>query len=335
MNVSAIKLEKNISRTDILFGVARVPGTSKAFVGGSDFKIHEIDIDAAKPESRTLQSAHETYITTLALAGDSIISGGYDGKLIWTKASTGERIRDLPAHGRAVRKVAISPDRATAVSVADDMAIRFWNVADGRKIREITGEHQPLTPQGFRSMLYACAFSADGKFLATADKTGHVVVWEASSGKKAATLAVPVMYTWDPNARRHSIGGPRSVAFSPDGSLLAIGGTGKIGNIDHLEADGRVEIFRWAKGDKGEKVHDFITEGKKGLVEHLEFHPGGDILLAAGGAGEGFLSFIDLKQKKIVHQEKSPMNIHAVATADSMKSIVAVGHQRVVKFVVG
>ena len=49
MNVSNIKLEKNISRQDILFGVARVPGTGRAFVGGSDFKIHEIDIDAAKP----------------------------------------------------------------------------------------------------------------------------------------------------------------------------------------------------------------------------------------------------------------------------------------------
>jgi WD40 repeat protein len=332
MNVSNIKLEKNISRPDILFGVARVPGTGRAFVGGSDFKIHEIDIDAAKPDVRTLKSAHETYITTLALAGDTIISGGYDGKLVWTNSATGEKTRETLAHARAVRKIALSPDAKTAVSVADDMAIRFWNIADGKKIREITGEHQPLTPQGFRSMLYACAFSADGKHLATADKTGHVVIWEAATGRKVASLEVPVMYTWDPNARRHSIGGPRSVAFSPDGQLLAIGGTGKIGNIDHLEADGRVEIFRWAKG---EKLHDFITEGKKGLVEHLEFHPGGEILLAAGGAGEGFLSFIDLKQKKIVHQEKSPMNIHAIATADGMKSIVAVGHQRVARFTVG
>jgi WD40 repeat protein len=180
-------------------------------------------------------------------------------------------------------------------------------------------------------MLYACAFSADGKHLATADKTGHVVIWEAATGKKVNTFEVPVMYTWDPNARRHSIGGPRSLAFSPDGTLVAIGGTGKIGNIDHLEADGRVEIFRW---QKAEKLHEFVTDGKKGLVEHLEFHPNGEIVLAAGGAGEGFLSFIDLKQKKIVHQEKVPMNVHAVATTDGMKSILAVGHQRVVRFTV-
>ncbi len=330
MNVASIKLEKSVGRQDILFGVARVPGTGRAYVAGSDFKIHEIDIDAPKPEVRTFPG-HDTYVTTLALTADLIITGGYDGKLVWTKASAGTRVREVAAHKLAVRRVAVSPDGKTVVSVADDMAIRFWNVANGQMVREITGEHTPLTPQGFRSMLYACAFSADGKHLATADKTGHVVIWEAATGKKVNTFEVPVMYTWDPNARRHSIGGPRSLAFSPDGTLVAIGGTGKIGNIDHLEADGRVEIFRW---QKAEKLHEFVTDGKKGLVEHLEFHPNGEIVLAAGGAGEGFLSFIDLKQKKIVHQEKVPMNVHAVATTDGMKSILAVGHQRVVRFTV-
>ena len=37
----------------------------------------------------------------------------------------------------------------------------------------------------------------------------------------------------------------RSVAFSADGRLLAIGGTGQIGNIDHLEALARIEVFDW------------------------------------------------------------------------------------------
>ena len=44
MNVASIKLEKSVGRQDILFGVARVPGTGRAYVAGSDFKIHEIKI---------------------------------------------------------------------------------------------------------------------------------------------------------------------------------------------------------------------------------------------------------------------------------------------------
>ena len=47
---------------------------------------------------------------------------------------------------------------------------------------------------------------------------------------------------WDPKARIHSIGGIRSLAFSTDSTQLAVGGTGKINNIDHLEALARVEI---------------------------------------------------------------------------------------------
>jgi WD40 repeat protein len=196
-------------------------------------------------------------------------------------------------------------------------------------VREMTGEHKPLTPNDFQSMLYACAFNSDGKLVATADKTGHIVVWETHTGKKVASMEAPIMYTWDPNARRHSIGGPRSVAFSPDSKLLAVGGTGKIGNIDHLEANGRIEVFNW---EKSERVHEFVTDKSKGLVEHLEFHPEGNILLGAGGAGEGFLAFIDLKEKKVAHQEKAAMNIHAIASTDGMKSLLAVGHHKILHF---
>ncbi len=97
-------------------------------------------------------------------------------------------------------------------------------------------------------MLYAFAFSPDGKLLATGDKVGHVVVWDVETGKELGTCEAPVMYTWDPVQRRHSIGGIRSLAFSPDGKQLAVGGMGKIGNIDHLEAKSRVEVFDWKAG---------------------------------------------------------------------------------------
>src|SRR5438552_257273 len=85
------------------------------------------------------------------------------------------------------------------------------------------------------SKVYAVAFSADGYRLATGDKVGHVVVWDVESGKQLTTCEAPGMYTWDPVQRLHSIGGIRSLAFSPDGTRLAVGGMGKVGNIDHLE----------------------------------------------------------------------------------------------------
>lgn len=53
MNYTSYKVDKNLGRQDILFAVARIPNSSKAYVAGSDFKIHEIDFDNAKPDIRS------------------------------------------------------------------------------------------------------------------------------------------------------------------------------------------------------------------------------------------------------------------------------------------
>src|SRR5438045_7462082 len=97
------------------------------------------------------------------------------------------------------------------------------------------------------------------------------------TGNKLAAVEAPTLYTWDPRQRRHSIGGVRSVAFSPDGRLLAAGGTGQINNIDHLEANDRIEIFDW---QSGKRTHELVGDKFKGLAESLQFHPNGEWLIA-------------------------------------------------------
>ena len=118
------------------------------------------------------------------------------------------------------------------------------------------------------------------------------------------------MYTWDKVQRLHSIGGVRSLAFSPDGKQLAVGGIGKIGNIDHLEAKSRVEVFDWKAGKQARGVRRATSQG---LVNRLAWSPGGSWLLGAGGAGEGFLLFFDVAAKKTLRQEKLPMHVHDFA----------------------
>ncbi len=166
--------------------------------------------------------------------------------------------------------------------------------------------------------------------MATGDKIGHITVWDLESGQRAAVLDAPEMYTWDPVQRRHSIGGIRSLAFSPDGTRLTVGGSGKISNIDHLDGKARVEVFDW---QKGVRVHEFGSDRFKGLVEYLGFHPQGDWLLAAGGGDkDGFLTFFDLASKKVLAQEKMPMYVHDVALNEKADTICAVGHHKIVVF---
>ena len=63
--------------------------------------------------------------------------------------------------------------------------------------------------------LYALAAIPD--YIASADRHGTVIVWEADTGKVAQKFEVPTLYTYDPRQRKRSIGGIRALAFSWDG----------------------------------------------------------------------------------------------------------------------
>ncbi len=321
---TALKKVKDISRKDILFSLARVPKTDRFYAGSSDFKVYELDFAQAKPEVGEFVG-HGSYVTGVALAGDVLVSGGYDQKLIWWDREKRTPLRVVEnAHAKWIRAVVASPDGSIVASVGDDMVCRLWDAKTGEKRNELRG-HQEKTPTHFPSMLFTCRFTADGKSLATADKIGHIVIWDVATGKQKATVEAPGLYTWDPVQRIHSIGGVRSLAFSADGKLLAAGGIGKIGNIDHLDAPARVEIFDWAKG---ERTHE-IQATSKGVINALAFHPQGDWLLGAGGPAD-FVLFFDLKAKKVMHEAKSGLFVHAFALDETMETIYAVGHNKAV-----
>lgn len=327
INPDKLKQTKDISRPDIVFSAARVPNSGRVFLGTSDFRVLEADLSEAKPEFNALYS-HGSYVTGVALAGNHLISGGYDRQLIWWDVEKKSQVRTVDAHAKWIRRVEASPDGKLVVSVADDMVAKLWEADSGKLVRELRG-HQEITPHHYPSMLYACAFSPDGKLLATGDKVGHVVIWDVATGKEVKTLETPVMYTWDPVQRRHSIGGIRSVAFSADGKTLAVGGMGKVGNIDHLEGKARIEAFDW---QKGEKLFELESDKFKGLVNQLRFDPEGAWLVGAGGAGEGMLIFVDLKTGKLGRQEKVAMHVHDLACDEKLETLLAVGHRKMVMF---
>ena len=318
-----LKLLKDHSFRSILFGIARMPRSHRAFIGSSDFKVAEIDLAAAKMEPKELY-AHESYVTSVVVSGNQLISGGYDGQLIWWDIKNNKKVRSLLAHQRWIRKLALNPTGTMLATVADDMICRVWEVDSGKNVLELRG-HEPLTPTHFQSMLFSVCWSADGHKIATADKVGHVVIWDVRTGTSQATIEAPLFYTWDPSQRRHSIGGIRSLAFSPNGAQLAIGGINRIGNIDHLDAKTRVEIFDLSTK---KSLMEFNGEKFNGLVNHLQYAPSGDMLIGAGGAAEGCLLFFDLKTKKSLRQEKTSAHIHHFTINEEWDTIYCAAHNR-------
>jgi WD40 repeat protein len=314
---------REIARRDILLSVARVPNSARLLVGGSEGKVFEIDASQANGEVRELVN-HGRYVTSVRLAGQTVISGGYDGKLIWFDLERRREIRNIDAHSRWVRQIAVSPDGTKIASVADDMVCRIWNVASGEKLHELRG-HEARTPQNFQSMLYACVFSADGTKLATGDRVGHVVVWDVANGRQVTSVEAPLLYTWDGVQRNRSIGGVRGLAFSPDGTHLAVGGVGQINNVDALQGPSRVEVFNL---ERRERVLEFT--GAQGIVNRLLYHPQNEWLFAIGGGGNGLVMFYNTAGRSMIHQGNVPMHVHEAVFNEDFTTLYAVGHQKIV-----
>lgn len=299
---------------------------SHLYFGSSDFRVYRIDLTAEKTEVRPFgEAAHGSYVTGMARAGRYLVTGSYDCALIWWRLDDGHRERTVSdAHALWIRDVAASPDGRSVASVADDMVCHVWDAETGQRRFTLKG-HAAQTPHHYPSMLYAVNYSPDGRLLATADRVGHVVVWDAQTGEQLGAVDAPKMYTWDPRARRHSIGGARSVAFSPDNRLLAVGGIGQIGNVDHLGAPARIEVFDWRKG---ERLHEIESSKFKGLVERLRFHPSGAWFVAAGGDHGGFVSIYDTRNGKPLKEEKAPMHVHELLPDAEWTRLFTVGHER-------
>ena len=323
---NAVKVQKTFLLPAIGFCLATGSDKSLIYTGLSDFSILRANLAAEKTEPSPLGSGgHTSYVTGLVHCGVALVSGSYDCAMIWWNADSGEIIRRVAdAHGRWIRMLAVSPDQTRIASVADDMQTKLWDAATGECLAT-WADYESKTLHGFPSMLYAVAYSADGKWLATGDRTGRVLVRDAASGQIAATIETPVMYTWDPTARRHSIGGIRSLAFSNDSSQLAVGGMGKVGNIDHLEGVSRIEIFNWQTGTRRFEIED---SKHKGLVEALQFGPNDAYLVAAGGDNSGFVSVWNLADGKLLTQDKAPMHVHDFELSTDGRSLTAVGHQQ-------
>lgn len=309
----------------MFFAVDRFPKTERLLLGSSDFNVYEIDFATEKPELIPFDGpGHGSYVTGVRLASEYVVSGSYDGRLIWWDAETRKQVRAVEAHEKWIRRVVSSPDGTVVVSVADDMLCKLWDVKSGELLRTVT-DHEPVTPHNYPSMLYAVTISPDGRLMATGDKLGHVAVWEFATGEKLAELDCPVMYTWDPRQRRHSIGGVRSLAFTHDARLLAVGGIGQIGNIDHLGGPARIELFDW---QAGERLYEIEDDKFKGLVEQIEFHPDGAWFAAVGGDHKGFVSFYETKGGELIHQERAGDHVYGLARNETFDRLYTAHHSR-------
>lgn len=124
------------------------------------------------------------------------------------------------------------------------------------------------------------AFSPSGKILVSGHDNGSIVVWDTATGKKLAALGgyqTPMFPSGSP-----SQGAINSVAFSPDGKLLASG-----------SRDSEINIWDTATWQKLRTL-----KGIDKAVNSVVFNPDGKILASAGNDAAISLFDVETWEKK-------------------------------------
>jgi eukaryotic-like serine/threonine-protein kinase len=244
------------------------------------------------------------YDLSFAADGKRLASAGRDGTVrIWDVAQLQERAvfrpEKEPRPGnqpsiRAMRAVSFEPSGLAVVSGGQDGVVRLWNFA---------GQKEEAVDLSVRAPLAAAAISADGRFLAAAEKANkQVKLWALGDLKSEPPE--------DPSRVFRGLDqAPVCVSLSEDGSVIAAGTSSGVyfWRLSDPAADGRpVQIakegavsltlrgdhlvfvtdagaLRWLSVNTGKPKHS-LTQAI-GLATLATFSPDGRKLISAAGSG--------------------------------------------------
>lgn len=212
--------------------------------------------------------AYNCHFLRLFDHGRRVIGGGqwgWGGAISIWDVKTGRKLRTFDGRMSQVHSIAISPDESL-VATGDQNSgnsARLWDMKGGKVVQVLPGAP-------YNNVVWAVAFSPDGKLLAYPRQQDHtVVLWDV---KKSTHRALPI----------RQAEGINGMLFSPDSRHLYCSGLG--GTILDIDA---------AAGTTTEVVRCGAD-----LVD-LAMSPDGR-LLAAGSFGNGAW-VIDLEQRQILN----------------------------------
>ncbi len=246
-------LQKFAESTEAVYSVAFSPDGQTIASGDANSSIRLWNIH--KGQCVGTWETHQGKVFSVAFSPDgrTIASGGNDATVKLYDASTGECLRTCLGHSDELKSVIFSQDGRTLISGGKDRNIKLWDVRTGRCLKTLVGHED---------WIWSIACDATHQIVASGSEDRTVRLWSLTTGKclrvfqgyantiyamdfvppPLPDIAAPqavlatgyfggALRLWNiQNDRSTSLSGHtssiRTLAFSPDGQLLASGGSG-------------------------------------------------------------------------------------------------------------
>jgi WD40 repeat protein/tRNA A-37 threonylcarbamoyl transferase component Bud32 len=219
---------------------------------------------------------HRSLVNAVAWSPDGqfIASAGFSGTVHIWEAVSGVNLQIYYGHtgtmGGSVNTLAWSPDGKYIASASNDHTVQVWDHNTGLNIYTYHGH------AGWFSRVRAMAWSPDNKYIASASNNRTVQVWQDQTGSRDDITRNPTsndksVQVWDASTgqcvftynKHHDW--VTSVAWSPDGRLIASG-----------SADKTIQVWDASFSQKNSlEYKSLIYTGHNGEVTSVAWSPDG------------------------------------------------------------